>query len=119
MPHHFLSAWPLLPSQLYDHGLMTFMSNAAGRERDQFGTRMSAGLDWSLGRMHDDCGYGVDSILAAQIVADNNVGLEQLAAIDRCIIQCTISFVIMHTHLCTTQPQLAQTLTSWLLLDTD
>ena len=30
---------------------MTFMSNAAGRERDQFGTRMSAGLDWSLGRM--------------------------------------------------------------------
>ena len=28
-----------------------FMSNAAGRERDQFGTRMSAGLDWSLGRM--------------------------------------------------------------------
>ena len=30
---------------------MTFMSNAAGRERDQFGNRMSAGLDWSLGRM--------------------------------------------------------------------
>ena len=27
------------------------MSNAAGHERDQFGTRMSAGLDWSLGRM--------------------------------------------------------------------
>ena len=23
----------------------------AGRERDQFGTRMSADLDWSLGRM--------------------------------------------------------------------
>ena len=30
---------------------MTFVSNAAGRERDQFGTRMSAGFDWSLGRM--------------------------------------------------------------------
>ena len=27
------------------------MSNAAGWERDQFGTRMSAGLDWSLGTM--------------------------------------------------------------------
>ena len=27
------------------------MSNAAGHERDQLGTRMSAGLDWSLGRM--------------------------------------------------------------------
>ena len=27
------------------------MSNVAGRERDQLGTRMSAGLDWSLGRM--------------------------------------------------------------------
>ena len=27
------------------------MSNVAGYERDQLGTRMSAGLDWSLGRM--------------------------------------------------------------------
>ena len=37
-----------LPINCKLSGLMTFMSNAAGRERDQFGTRMS---DWSLGRM--------------------------------------------------------------------
>ena len=30
---------------------LIFTSNAAGREKDQFGTRMSAGLNWSLGRM--------------------------------------------------------------------
>ena len=27
------------------------MSNVAGRERDQLGTKISAGLDWYLGRM--------------------------------------------------------------------
>ena len=47
---HWLSAEILYRYTIY-YGLMTFMSNAAGRERDQFGTRMSAGLDWSLGKM--------------------------------------------------------------------
>ena len=31
--------------------LISLMSNVAGCERDQLGTRMSAGLYWSLGRM--------------------------------------------------------------------
>ena len=35
--------------QLQFSELISLMSNVAGRERDQLGTRMSAGLNWSLG----------------------------------------------------------------------
>ena len=37
--------------QLQFSEFISLMSNMAGRERDQLGTKVSAGLDWSLGRM--------------------------------------------------------------------
>ena len=53
-------------------GLITFISNAAGRERDQFGTRMSARMNatsflnlWGQAHLVADVSYAVSELVVS------------------------------------------------------